>query len=349
MPEPLPPTPATGNGLDSELSLLDRGLNALSDMGNGIVDTIGNFNARNDDTDLLQNDYAFRTRVFPSDINHDYIGHYMVININVPVHADGQPRGSTRVLREFTAVRNQYSKVDVLRFGNIGSMEGEQNAAAFSFPRSTRRLKESIALFMPNPMVFTDINEYEEVSLTGLVNGTVSSTLSYLSGMFGLPDGGKLFNSFSEVAGTMSGLTGYPINPRVEIVFATTRQRQFVFEILMAPRNEEESENIKQIVQTLRFHSKPELMGQGFQVAGIPVGVPLYIPPAEFDITFFNKGVENTNIPRISTCVLERIDVDYAPTGVFSTFRNGHPVAVRMSLGFREVEPLHKLRVIQGF
>jgi hypothetical protein len=111
----------------------------------------------------------------------------------------------------------------------------------------------------------------------------------------------------------------------------------------MAPKNAEESLAVKNIVRALRFYSAPELSSD-------PSGnIPLYIPPAEFDITFFTRGEENTNIPRINTCVLERVEVDYAPTGVYSSFRNGHPVAVRLSMGFREIEPLHKLRILQGF
>jgi hypothetical protein len=98
---------------------------------------------------------------------------------------------------------------------------------------------------------------------------------------------------------------------------------------------------MKAIIRTLRFHAAPELdsVTAGFT----------YIPPAEFDITFFNKGVENTAIPRINTCVMDRIEVDYAPTGVYSTFSNGHPVAARLSLGMREIEVVHKRRVLQGF
>jgi hypothetical protein len=144
-----------------------------------------------------------------------------------------------------------------------------------------------------------------------------------------------------QAAGVAAQLAQRPINPMVEILFATTAPRQFTFEVLMAPRNEKESETIKSIIKAFRFHGAPEIGGLG----GL-----LWIPPADFDITFFNKGVENVNILRINTCVLERIEVDYAPTsGIYSTFRNGHPVAVRMSLGFRELEPLHKERINQGF
>jgi hypothetical protein len=99
---------------------------------------------------------------------------------------------------------------------------------------------------------------------------------------------------------------------------------------------------MEKIIKTLRFHSSAELnsVTQGLT----------WIPPADFDITFFNKGVENIHLIRINTCILERVEVDYAPlSGIYSTFRNGYPVAARLSLGFREVEPLHKKRILQGF
>jgi len=325
---------------------------SLSSVIQDVQDSISSFFFGNDDKDLLQSSYTFKSHVFPADINHDYNGHYMVININVPVNIFGNPRGSSRTIEAYGGaggfLGDEYSKVDVLRFGEFaGQRSDDVNRAMYSYPRSTRRIKESIALFMPNPIVYSDVNEYEEVSLTGMVNGTISALLSYGSGVAQgvVGDLGAIYNDLGQAVGAVAGLAGRPINPRVEIVFATTRQRQFTFEVLMAPRNEEESENIRNIVKSLRFHSKPELDSITFN----GLGVPLYIPPAEFDITFFTRGVENTNLPRINTCVLERIDVDYAPTGVYSTFTNGHPVAVRMSLGFREVEPLNKLRVLQGF
>jgi hypothetical protein len=112
-------------------------------------------------------------------------------------------------------------------------------------------------------------------------------------------------------------------------------------EILMAPKNEQESITVKNIIDTFRFHAAPELDNIG--------PIPIFVPPAEFDITFYHKGKENTKIPRINTCALEQIEVDYAPTGVYSTFANGHPVAIRLSLAWRELEILHKERVAQGF
>jgi hypothetical protein len=146
-----------------------------------------------------------------------------------------------------------------------------------------------------------------------------------------------------------------PINPAIEVFFSNTLQRQFVFEFLLAPRTEEESKNIKEIIKTLRYHAAPAVnnfggnLPDGISILGSVVGGLFWVPPAEFDISFFKDGTENTNIPRINTCVLERIEVDVTPTGIYSTFSNGHPVATRLSLGFRELEPVHKTRVEQGF
>jgi hypothetical protein len=316
------------------------------------------FRSINDATGLNQSEYDFNYRVFPSDLTNNYLGHYMVININVPVGV-----GRTSSYNGGTIMDNEYSKVDYLRFdpkataglpvvsgvgtGGTGGSQVEQRELA-ALGRSTRRIKESIALYMPSSIVHTSTNRYEEVSLTALAGKGLGIALEAGIGLLGGVAGkalaatgglGTIINQAGKAIGTVSKLTGRPINPRVEVLFSTTDQRQFVFEVLMAPRNEQESQTIRAIVQTLRYHSAPEIG---------PLGL-FWIPPAEFDITFYNKGVENVNIPRVNTCVMERIEVDYSPTGVYSTFRNGHPVAVRLSMSFREIEVLHKQRILQGF
>lgn len=319
--------------------------------------------------DLAQSQYKFNYTVFPEDIGMDYQGHYMVININVPTKSVKLPGQGLTVnpaagaFTQYFTELNQVSKLDTLRYGTY-SIPGAPNAAlapgvdlpgigrvGISIPRNTKRIAESIALFMPTPLIFNGQNAYEEVSLTALagklVVGSATSVVNLATtGANGVQSalGAALNGIISGVAGnigTASKLMQSPINPAVEIVFANTLQRVFTFELLMAPRNERESLAIQKIVQTIRFHGAPEIN---------PDYPFMWIPPADFDITFFNKGSENTKMLRINTCVLERCEVDYSPTsGIYSTFRNGHPVAVRLSLGFRELEPVHKARVLAGF
>lgn len=325
-----------------------------------------------DNFGLGQSRYNFTNRTFPEDLANDYNGHYMVININVPVDNGGRPLstvgGNNLTGTNYAAtVLPDYSTVDRLKFGNFAGIQATNITgftraldARFALAGGTRRIVESIAIHMPTPVIYNSQHIYEEVALTPILGQALKvGAQAVAAGVAGAASGSlaralgasaaRIFDQSGNLISTASKLMGYPINPRVEVLFSTTPQRQFAFEFLMAPKSEAESRSMKAIIDTLRFHSAPELSG----AIGVPRTdfslIPVFIPPAQFDISFYTKGVENTNIPRINTCVIERIEVDYAPTGVYSTFRNGHPVAARLSIGLREVEILHKARIAQGF
>lgn len=320
------------------------------------------------DNTLTQSEYDFTYMTFPNDISNDYIGHYIVMNINVPVFLTNAGRQRTAYSGAQPGIANQTltnqaSKVDALRFGgaeDIGGLypgvfrdtPGADVREFLSVPRFTRRIKESIALFMPTPVIFNTQNDYQEISLSALGTGMAAQVGGLVGGFIGGRRGGAageagsaLGTAIGSAAGNAirngSMLARYPINPRVEVLFSRTSLRQFVFEFLFAPRNQKESESMERIIRTLRYHSVPEIDPTFFGTT--------FVPPAEFDITFYHRGNENRKIPRINTCVMDRIEVDYAPQGEYATFRNGHPVAARLSLGMREVEILHKRRVLQGF
>lgn len=311
--------------------------------------------------------YDFNYRSFPDDLGSNYNSHYMVININVQTDAMNNPRGGQGFDSSFGpanyTMRGDLSTIDSLKFPNgINSLPGtnlvaggSDNATTIQLQRSTRRIKEAIALFMPVPTIYTHTNVYEEISLTAfgaqaLKLGVTAAGKAIAAGLSRTADAAVrnglgvtgVINSAFNNARKIASIAGYPINPKIEVLFSHTPQRSFRMEILMAPKNAAESETIKNIISTLRFHSAPEISSFG-------AIFPVFIPPAEFDIKFYHNGRENLNIPRINTCAMEQIEVDYAPTGVYSTFRNGHPVAIRLSMAFRELEILHKQRVTQGF
>jgi hypothetical protein len=317
------------------------------------------------DNDLTQSRYDFNFKTFPSDLGNEDVGHYMVININVPAKNttdfnNAEPRTNFPQFQSF--LPSDASKVDILRFNegltNFGQRAGVGgDREALSVPRNTRRIAESIALHMPASIVHTSFNDYPDISLTALGGGLLTGFAKSAATIAG-SIGGSIFGPGGAVVGGTTGgaivdgvtgyinsaarIAGYPINPRVEVLFASTRQKQYMFEVLLTPRNPLESIAVNQIIKTLRYHSAPEI---DTKFAGFT-----FIPPAEFDITFFNKGKENLEMPRINTCVMERLDIDYAPFGgMYTTFKNGAPLGVRLSMGFREIEITHKLRVLQGF
>ena len=145
--------------------------------------------------------------------------------------------------------------------------------------------------------------------------------------------------------------TGVVQNPMLEILYSSPAFRSFRFDFMLYPRSEKEALEVQNIIDRLRFHQAPEVLKQGNGF--------FLVPPSEFDITFMYNGKENPNIPKISTCVLESIDTDYSPGGSFSAYEvpgqaatkggTGMPVAIRLSLQFKETEIVDKSKVLQGY
>jgi hypothetical protein len=320
---------------------------------------------------LNSGQYNFQILKFPQDIDSEsgYHGHSMMININVPSYSAlsqtsgpdgsgglyGSPNGPATP--NYTVINNQYSRMETLRryydnqFTGTDPTTGNPVNAGTTWAdvqgisilnRRTRRIKEAIVLYMPSTVNFSSSNDYTPISLTdtiakgitglnlGSVGNAAMSTAQNLGGL----------------AATAGKLNNMPINPRVEVLYNNTGNRMFDFQFLFAPSNEQESINVRNIIKTFRFHAAPELSNKGLA----SVLEPFFMtPPSEFDFTFYHQGKENTNIPRINTCALQRIDVDYAPTGQYSTFSNGQPVVIRMALQFIELSVITKQRIIQGF
>ena len=144
----------------SEDSAIRNSISALTQTATGTYSV--------DDNTLTQSKYDFTSRVFPADLANEDQGHYMVININVPVYASsGGKRTSINLPGTGTLLPDEYSTVDVLRFGDVPNAGGATRGI-FSVPRFTRRIAESIALHMPSQIIYTGQNDYEDISLTSL-------------------------------------------------------------------------------------------------------------------------------------------------------------------------------------
>jgi hypothetical protein len=118
------------------------------------------------------------------------------------------------------------------------------------------------------------------------------------------------------------------VNPRQEVMFDGISYRQFTFRYTFAPRNEVESRMVNEIIETLRYYALPEIS---------PAKV-FFKFPGEFDVSFMLGEKHNPNIPKMTTSVLQRVGVNYAPNGgVWSSLPNGAPTAVDVTLDFMEL------------
>jgi hypothetical protein len=224
--------------------------------------------------------------------------------------------------------------------------------------RTIRRTTETIALYMPDTMNFAQGQSYNELDLQSPLTKTIGQIASqvdaykagkgFAEGMVnGISNLSPFFASFLPGnLGQAAFAVGFGLvhNPMIEMLYSSPQFRQFRFDFMFYPRSQKEAKEVQKILRKLQFHQAPEIRKDSYSV--------FLIPPSEFDIKFYYNGHENPNIPKISTCVLENIDVDYAPGG-FSTYEvpgqfkpteggTGMPVAIRLSLSFKETEFMTK-------
>ena len=135
-------------------------------------------------------------------------------------------------------------------------------------------------------------------------------------------------------------------NPHLEVLFQSPKMRSFTYSFTMAPKDEDEQLECKNIIKLFRFHMAPELKGAANRFLTLP---------SEFDIHYMYHGSaegeesgENQFFNKIATCVLTNCDTNYTPDGV-NSFRDGSPTKITMSLTFQETELLTKERVNLGY
>lgn len=210
------------------------------------------------------------------------------------------------------------------------------NRAGFIEPSQTRL--DTFAFFIPGgqtngqSLTWSHLHEYTDVKLArvfGQALGVLADVAGVGAGAVGTAAGAAAF-------------MGHPINPRVDVLFRNTNLREYQFMFLLAPQSDRESEMMKTMLQRLRFHAAPEL------------GSVFYTSPSEFQIRFFyineqGRSVENDHIPKIARGVIKRIDIDYTPTGEWSTFYNGAPVSALLTFTFAETTIIDKKAIDQGY
>lgn len=223
---------------------------------------------------------------------------------------------------------------------NTGDVqEGQQKEPTFTRPQ--KRLKSAIALYIPNQLnvrYSTQWGEVDTAAFGAIAKGGeelgrgLEASPTRSSGLVGEVLGAAAINVApgGQVAGVLTGLAA---NPKKEQAFQQVDFRTFSFDYQFAPKSETEAQNVLNIIRTFKYHMHPEFKSQD---------AFLYIYPSEFDITYYHQEKENLNIHRHTSCVLTDMNVNYTPNGVFTTFPNGMPTQINVTMTFKELMLLSK-------
>ena len=253
------------------------------------------------------------------------------------------------------------------RFIESGELTKDAKKGVTSAFNDTRRIQESIAIYLPPNVEDTTNAAYNDMR-TGLAGflaargEQIASTqdaeriAKELLGAAGGVLSGAALRAVSEVAEMALGAEGttqlvnkafgQADNPYMEVLFDAMQLRTFTYNFIFAPKNEKETEEVQKIIQIFRFHMAPELRGGQSRFLGLP---------SQFDIHYMylpmgqtNEAKENLYYNRIATCVLQNCVTNYTPDGVKS-FEDGAPTKITMTLTFKETELLTKEKINDGF
>ena len=247
--------------------------------------------------------------------------------------------------------------IDVVTEGTAGVIDSLAQQTSATFNNNVVRLKDNIAIYMPDTLAFSSQASYDTPSLSDdaltlasvgksiVENYNATSKTSKTNAaafvIAAIKDKFPILSSASFNAAFV-GKFGVK-NPMVEVIYSKPELRSFRFDYLFYPRSESEAIQVQNIIETFIYHQAPEIKDG---TAGY-----FLVPPSVFDIEFYYRGKINDNIRKISTCVLRSIDVDYAPSG-FHAFETenqnpslggtGMPFGIRLSLGFQETRYITK-------
>jgi|694.fasta_scaffold01074_68 hypothetical protein len=233
-------------------------------------------------------------------------------------------------------------------------------------PDQSYRISDVITLAVQEPPSVSYDAKYNDTAL-GTIFGALGKTAGALeqgraaglaaeagvlglSALAGAAIGAKLQGTLGgAIGGAMAagGVTGaaaqamtkMKTNPFREMLFEQIDYRAFKFNYRFLPKNQYEVDNIKRIIDMFKFHMHPELS----------TGNLFFIYPAEFQIVYFYKGQENTYFHKIAPSALTNLSVNYGGAGGMSSFHDGTPTEINMSLSFQEMELLTKEKVQLGY
>jgi hypothetical protein len=223
---------------------------------------------------------------------------------------------------------------------------------------TTKRIDTAIALYMPQQISTSYQAKYSEDTI-GIVAETVGGAI--LSGMSGSGFKGVMgvlgagaeegINQFlqkgAELAAPgaqamMAIHQGKVITPKLELMFKGVGRRSFSYEFNFIPKSEKEAIEVEKIVLEFKKQMSADFAGGGVQ------GQRRMTIPSNFDIEYMYKGQGNKHLHKISTCVLEKMDVTYGGDK-FVAYAGGRPQSTKISLSFSEMEIITKKRIEDNY
>ena len=263
----------------------------------------------------------------------------------------------------------------VFNFVNMGGMDARVNHNASSDPRG---FQEKIKYFveLPIPQQINDSNavswgedsmnimemaaftaatsvasggidglgERFEEARTALLDGDLKTTFPGLTddvrkGLVSALSGQALSALGTNISAqsALGRSTGQILNSNLELLFQGVTLRTFPFNITFSPRSRPESDRVKQIIRKFKQSMSAKTGRKDYAVNG---GVFLKAPDV-FLLRYLSNGKDHPFLNSFKPCALTNMSVNYTGAGTYATYGDGTPVNIKVSLTFKEINPIY--------
>ena len=127
--------------------------------------------------------------------------------------------------------------------------------------------------------------------------------------------------------------TGKMLNPNLELLFNAPTLRTFNYTYRFTPREEKESDGVRQIIKFFKKQMAPKRQKSG----------KLFLEsPNVFKLKyFFKNGIQHPFLNKIKICALQSCTVQYTPDGSYMTYEDGSMTSYELGLSFGELNPIY--------
>ena len=248
------------------------------------------------------------------------------------------------------------------------SLLGQTVQGSLAISPQTTNPRAVISLYMPDTLNAGYHSSYDEPSLEEAFGSTIQGLRSLSKTAGQLAQGETIksvvssdpaaINLQAKLAGLAAGLAGgdakttqslvlqaqgYAINPQVQMLYRGIELRSFQLSFIFTPKSADETEQVDKIISMFKYYSSPALQAG----AQTQTDSMFLIPPALFNVNFMINNGENRYLPKYGDCILDSLEVNYAPNG-WSSFESGAPVQTTLSLNFRETQIIDKTKLTNG-
>jgi hypothetical protein len=202
-------------------------------------------------------------------------------------------------------------------------------------PQMQAVFKRFKTIILPIPR---DLKETFELNVEGKPQGAAGGLADLGTDLLrgaGDKAGGEFAILYSFAAQALEGTTGDILgqalgavpNPHLQAIFSGVDLRRHTFQWTFAPRNAQESRNLKAIIKELKKNSLPAYSSMGTAALQYPPMVEIMLMPW------------GTNLIKFKKCLVDSVSINYAPAGLPSFFQGTQePTMIQIEIQFLETE-----------